>query len=151
MKLININLYEPENSFFQRFVFSELLTNLEDWCKANDYFINDTANLSYDWKRVHNGIVCRPMTEYIKLCNSCVKLAYRPTFQRVNALLADYSKFMELETPISIYKSEKEMKIQEARSEWKRAMAKAEQLRLAYQKEKGDFYKQQLEAAQIAS
>jgi hypothetical protein len=40
--------------------------------------------------------------------------------------------------------SEKEIKIQSLRKEWKKASAEAEKLRVAYKTEKGDFYKKKL-------
>lgn len=41
----------------------------------------------------------------------------------------------------SIELSEREIKIQQARKEWKKSSAETEKLRLAYRKEKGDFFK----------
>lgn len=52
-----------------------------------------------------------------------------------------FKKIYKLDTAPSIDLSEREVKIQAARKAWKKAFAESEKLRLAYRKEKGDFYK----------
>lgn len=52
-----------------------------------------------------------------------------------------YKKVYKLDHAPSVELSEKEAKIQACRKAWKKAFIESEKLRVAYQTEKGDFYK----------
>ena len=53
-----------------------------------------------------------------------------------------FKKIYKLDNAPSVEYSEKELKIQSLRKQWKKAFAESDKLRIEYRKEKGDFYKQ---------
>lgn len=65
----------------------------------------------------------------------------RPTLRSANRFLHTIFRKVLKAQPVKIQLSEKETKIQDARKAWKNAMLKAEELRLVYKAEKGNFYK----------
>jgi hypothetical protein len=72
------------------------------------------------------------------------RLSRKLSLRQINLFLHFlYKKVYKLDSVPYLDLSEKELKIQKARKEWKAAALKAEELRNIYKVEKGDYYKKE--------
>ena len=93
--------------------------------------IGMNKSLSFDSKRQK-----KTLRNYINRLHKQVNM---PTANKFLHFL--FKKIYKLDDAPSVEYSEKELKIQSLRKQWKKAFAESEKLRVAYRQEKGDFYK----------
>lgn len=130
--LLEANTTNIENTFkkIQQFV-TDNNYRLEGELKMPTNFIGLNKSLKFESKRQ-----MKVVRNYINRLEKKVNISTANKF-----LHFLFKKIYKLEKSPKILLSEKEFKIQDARKAWKYAAAEAEKLRVAYRKEKGDFYK----------
>lgn len=136
IELIDVNNQTIESSFGK----------IQEFVGIKGFVIKGDLKLPTNMIGINKGLRFDTKKAKKTLRNHINRLHKHVNMQTANKFLHFlFRKIYKLDNSPSIDYSEKEIKIQVARKAWKKVAAESEKLRLEYRKEKGDFYKKNMQ------
>lgn len=121
---------------------AEAFKVITEFANKNGYQIKGQLKMPTNMLGLTKPLEFQSLSQKKVLRNYLTRLNRQTSLRNSNRFLHFlFKKIYKLDEAPRIELSEKELKIQAAKKAWKEVAKKAEELRLAYVTEKGDFYK----------